>query len=177
MKSINTNSVSIAGEFAVLSQLALRGYDANLTLGNTKSVDILVLDPDNGKLWQLEVKTNFKNDKKEPSVSKIHGKFVSDWMMSKKHETIYSESLFYCFVNISKDTGFFKFYVVPSEIVAKYIREEHQFWIDEKKKEKKKVKYNTDQRIFRMGLRGEQYFVQTPTVEDYENKWDFISRK
>ena len=42
---INRNSVSLAGEFAALSQLALRGYDANMTLGRTKSVDILVSNP------------------------------------------------------------------------------------------------------------------------------------
>jgi len=40
MIKIPNNSVSLAGEFAVLSQLALRGYDANMTLGHTKGVDI-----------------------------------------------------------------------------------------------------------------------------------------
>ena len=45
MSGINTNSISLAGEFAALSQLALRGYDANMTLGRTKSVDILVSNP------------------------------------------------------------------------------------------------------------------------------------
>jgi len=173
MNSINKNSVSIAGEFAVLSQLALRGYDANMTLGHTKSVDILVSDPRTGKLYQLEVKTNYINDKKKPSVSKIHGKFVSDWIMSKKHEDIDIPNLFYCFVNISKDTHLFKFYIVPSKVVAKYIKEEHQIWIDEKKKEEKKVKYDTDMRLFRMGVKGETYLVKTPTVEEYEDNWDF----
>jgi hypothetical protein len=43
--TINSNSISLAGEFAVLSHLALRGYDANMTLGRTKGVDILVSDP------------------------------------------------------------------------------------------------------------------------------------
>src|SRR5215467_9817117 len=37
----NSNAVSLAGEFAVLSQLAFRGYDANTTLGHTNTVDIL----------------------------------------------------------------------------------------------------------------------------------------
>src|SRR5262249_40015705 len=32
LTKINRNSVSLAGEFAALSQLALRGYDANMTL-------------------------------------------------------------------------------------------------------------------------------------------------
>ena len=70
-------------------------------------MDILVSDPRDGKLYQLEVKTNYINDKKKPSVSKIHGKFISDWMMNKKHESIDIPTLFYCFVNISKDTRLF----------------------------------------------------------------------
>ncbi len=49
MSVINSNSVSLAGEFAVLSQLALRGYDANMTLGRTKGVDILVSNPKTGR--------------------------------------------------------------------------------------------------------------------------------
>src|SRR6266481_4098994 len=47
-RALNKNSVSIAGEYAVLSQLAARGYDANMTLGRTKGVDILVSDPNSG---------------------------------------------------------------------------------------------------------------------------------
>lgn len=173
MKNINKNSVSLAGEFAVLSQLALLGYDANMTLGHTKSVDILVSDPKTNKLYQLEVKTNYINDKKKPSVSKIHGKAVCDWIMSKKHEDVDVPTLFYCFVNISKNTNLFKFYIVPSKVVARYIKEEHQLWIDEKKKEAKKVKYDTDMRLFRMGIKDEKYLIKTPTVEEYENNWDF----
>ncbi len=107
MPTINTNSVSLAGEFAVLSQLALRGFDANLTLGRTKSVDILDSDPKTGKMYQLEVKTNYTNTRRKPVASKIFGKYISDWIMSKKHEDIISPTLFYCFVNISKDTSHF----------------------------------------------------------------------
>ena len=57
---LNNNSVALAGEFAVLSQLALHGYDANLTLGRTKSVDILVSHPQTGRMYKLEVKTNHR---------------------------------------------------------------------------------------------------------------------
>jgi len=55
MVEISHNSVAIAGEFAVLSQLVLRGFDANMTLGNTKSVDILVADPLTGNMFKIEV--------------------------------------------------------------------------------------------------------------------------
>ena len=93
--------------------------------------------------------------------------------MSKKNEDVDISTLFYCFVNISKDTHLFKFYIVPSKIVARYIKEEHQLWIDEKKKEEKKVKYDTDMRLFRMGIKGEKYTISTPTAEQYEDNWEF----
>ena len=112
MKGTNSNSVSLAGEFAVLSQLALRGYDANMTLGQTKSVDILVSDPKNLKMYKLEVKTNYQNSPNKPHFLKVHGKFVSSWFMHKKHEEIKDPDLFYCFVNIVKQTNIFKFYIM-----------------------------------------------------------------
>jgi len=172
MKETNNNSVSLAGEFAVLSQLALRGYDANMTLGRTKSVDILVSDPTNLKMYKLEVKTNYQNSRNKPQISKVHGKIVSGWIMNKKHEEIKAPDLFYCFVNIGKQTNLFKFYIVPSKIVAKYVKDEHQNWLSEKKKEGKKVK-DSEMRIFRIGLKEEKYSVSTPTVEQYEDNWSF----
>ena len=90
---INKNSISLAGEFAVLSQLALRGYDANMTLGHTKSVDILVSNPKNHQMYQLEVKTNFASSRSQGSNSKLFGKIVSAWIMGDKHETITSPNL------------------------------------------------------------------------------------
>ena len=172
MQKINTNSVSLAGEFAVLSQLALRGYNANMTLGRTKSVDILVSNPKNGRFYQLEVKTNLTKDGGRIKNSKIFGKYIIDWIMSKKHETIQSKTLFYCFVNITEKTNHLRFFIVPSKIVAHYIREEHQLWLREKKKEKKIIK-DTDMRLFRIGLNTEEYTIDTPTVEQYENNWNF----
>jgi hypothetical protein len=67
------NAVSLAGEFAVLSQLALKNYDANMTLGHTKGVDILVSDPRSGKMYRLEVKTALAKRGKKVAKSKIFG--------------------------------------------------------------------------------------------------------
>lgn len=169
---INPNSVSLAGEFAVLSKLSLYGYEANMTLGNTKAVDILVLHPKTQKMFQLEVKTNYKSARKKPRSSKLFGLYESDWIMKEAHERIKAPNLFYCFVNIEKITNNFRFYIVPSTVVAKYTKEEHDFWIREKKKEGKKVK-DTDMRLFRIGMKGEKYNVPTPSVEKYENNWLF----
>ena len=119
MNPINKNSVSLAGEFAVLSQLALRGYDANMTLGHTKGVDILVHSPEKGRLYKLEVKTTFpSNRNNEPSVGKVHGKTIDGWMMSQKHESINDPALFYCFVSIPHGDGAFRFFIVPSKVVC-----------------------------------------------------------
>jgi hypothetical protein len=87
MKRKAKNAVSLAGEFAELSQLALGNYDANMTLGRTKGVDILVSDPHSRKMYKLEVKTKIRESDKQVSESKIFGTVIGGWAMSKKHET------------------------------------------------------------------------------------------
>src|SRR3954462_3819978 len=97
-KKITSNSVSLAGEFAVLSQLALRGFDANMTLGNTKGVDILVSHPETDSMYRLEVKTALNS---KPWRSKRFGNIVASWPMGDKHEKNVDRKLFYCFVGIA----------------------------------------------------------------------------
>jgi hypothetical protein len=92
---LNSNSIALAGEFAVLSQLMLRGYDANLTLGNTKAVDILLANPETGEMFKIEVKTS----RKKPQHSKMFG-YTLSWPMHKNHETISDPRLFYVFANL-----------------------------------------------------------------------------
>ena len=77
------NAISLAGEFAVLSQLALRNYDANMTLGHTKGVDILVSDPGSRKMYRLEVKTRLRQSDKKRAKTRIFGTVIAGWLMSK----------------------------------------------------------------------------------------------
>ena len=173
MKKLNSTNVSLAGEFAVLSQLiALRGYAANMTLGNTKGIDILVADAEGGRMLKLEVKTNYQGGGSEGSKSKDFGNFVSAWIMGEKHEQLSDPSLFFCFVNISRETKSFKFYIVPSAVVANYVRRQHQHWLAGATKGKRK---DTTMRKFRLGRSSEEYPIPTPTVEQYEDNWDFKS--
>jgi hypothetical protein len=168
----DNNSISLAGEFAVLSQLALRGYDANMTLGRTKSVDILVSHPETGKMFKLEVKTKYRDSSKELHRSAIFGKVKGEWMMNQKQEGWIDPSLFYCFVIINPRTTSFQFYIVPSSVVAKYVREQHAHWLKETKRLGKAG--NTSRiRTFRIGFSGESYPIATATVERYENNWAF----
>lgn len=163
MRNLSNNSIALAGEFAVLSQLTLYGYDANMTLGNTKSVDILVADPETGRMFKIEVKTHYRDNAYK---SRMFGN-TFDWMMSEKHETIVDPNLFYIFVNISSEQVF-RFFVVPSSIVASYVREQHQYWLSTKTEES-----DTNLRRFRIGLENDGYPIDTPLAVDYESKWDF----
>lgn len=164
---VDSNSVSLAGEFAVLAQLALRGYDANMTLGRTKNVDILVSDPNSTRMLQLEVKTNFR---KVGASSRIHGKIVSAWIMNQKHEQLRDPTLFYCFVNIATDTKHFRFFVVPSNIVADYVTTSHKVWLQDDSSHQ-----DSTMRKFVIGTKMEKYRFPTATKEDWEDNWDFNS--
>jgi hypothetical protein len=172
MKRNDKNAVSLAGEFAVLSQLALLNYDANMTLGRTKGVDILVSVPRSKKMYRLEVKTKLRRSDRDVAKSKIFGTVVGGWMMDRKHEAHVDPLLFYCFVIIWKRTKKFCFFIVPSKVVARYVKREHQLWRREKKKERKRVKH-TNMRVFRVGFKNEKYAIATPTTEEYEDNWKF----
>lgn len=179
MEIRDKNAVCLAGEFAVLSQLALRNIDANMTLGRTKSVDILASDPKRKKMYRLEVKTKLRRSGKKDSRSTIFGRVVGGWVMNRKHETIIDASLFYCFVIIWKEESNSRaiksrFFIVPSNVVARYVREEHRQFLAAHRKARKTIKPN-DMRTLRIGFRNEKYPILTPTAEKYENNWEFKS--
>lgn len=140
-----------------------------MTLGRTKSVDILVSNPKTGKMFKLEVKTNYKNRKSSGGVSRLFGEYVSAWIMNEKHEKLNDPDLFYCFVNISKEGGAFRFFIVPCKIVAKYVKRQHQIWLDDKPTHSR----DNEMRTFRIGFEGKKYSLSTPTMEKYEDNWSF----
>ena len=146
MKSgLNVNSIALAGEFFVLGQLALRGFDANMTLGHTKSVDILVSHPVTGKLCRLEVKTTSKPS----SRSKLFG-LNYQWVLGMKHETINDPDLYYAFVLLNE--GDLRYFIVPSKEVAKYVKVQHQHWLKQNVENQ-----DGDMRTFRIGLEKESH--------------------
>lgn len=173
----DTNFVALAGEFAVLSQLALRRCNAGMTLGRTKNIDILVADAA-GRQFKVEVKTNLRLRTRGSIHSKLIGKYVTDWQMDIKHEAIKDPRLFYCFVHIyttrTEPLNYaFRFFIVPSAVVAKYVRKEHRLWVNDKpgRRENKR-------RSFRIGLLNDRRVkVPAPLASTYENNWDFASTR
>jgi hypothetical protein len=166
MPVISKNQISLAGEFAVLSQLALRGFDANMTLGTTKGVDILVSNPDTESMYRLEVKTTTNNKSYR---SATFGNIVGSWRMGDKHETSVDPKLFYCFVSIARNTQVFDFFVVPSAVVAKFVKESHRYWLSADPTHK-----DSRIRLFLLGLKDDSHPFEMPAGEDYRARWDLL---
>jgi hypothetical protein len=99
---------------------------ASFTLGNTKGIDIIVINPAVDHFIKLEVKTTVKPPRKERPFSLDR---VYAWPMSEKHETISDQRTFYCFVVLQGPSTLPLFFVVPSSYVAEYVREQHRCWV------------------------------------------------
>lgn len=168
---LNSNSVSLAGEFAVLSQLALRGFDANMTLGHTKGVDILASNSRTGKMFKIEVKTSYD---RKPSRSKLFG-YTLSWIMAQKHENVIDKELYFCFVNIERTSNSFRFFIVPNDVVSEYVERQHNFWQERDGGTHPHIE--TKMRNFRIGLSWEQseYTINTPLSSKYENSWELLT--
>ena len=51
------------------------------------------------------------------------------WILSEKAESYYADNLFYIFVNLKGGHERPDYYIVPSKIVAQYIRSGHREWL------------------------------------------------
>lgn len=166
--NLTKSQKSLAGEFAVLSQLYLRGYEANLTLGNAKGIDILVTDPSSGKMFKIEVKTSPHKEVSEAFVGT--GKFMY-WVMGAKHAEKPESDLFYCMVSILSD-GSFRYFVLPALIIAEYIRDEYAEYLRTHPHIQPKA---TLMRKLRIALDNPSlYLFEQPSAIKYENNWDSL---
>ena len=116
-KMIDKNSsIGIAGEYFVAAELTRRGYVASLTGKNTKAIDILASNKDGSKSVAIQVKT-------------CNSQKIDKWMMTESAEKIFSDNLFYVFVNMNEGE-MPSYYIVPSAYVAQKITEDYQLWIN-----------------------------------------------
>lgn len=112
--------VSLAGEFFVLAELALRRLDGTLTLGHAKEIDILALNRVTGQTFKLEVKTTSKGVRGSSAFGASYA-----WLMHQKHGGIAEGDLVYCFVALRPGERP-EFFLVPSADVAEYVRWEFE---------------------------------------------------
>jgi len=97
--------LNLAGEFAVCAELFKRNVHANITYGNHKATDIIVIDNDK-RVLTIEVKTSMSN------------RFVTGFFQKFPEEKTKHPD-FWVFVHINKDTLKSDFYVLTHFELAK----------------------------------------------------------
>ena len=111
--------IGVAGEYLAAGELSLRGWVSSITLRNSRGIDIIASNPEGTKSVSVQVKTNSDGANK--------------WILSKKSEEYFSVNHVYIFVAIKGLGERPEYRIVPSERVARQIKEGHQNWLIGKK--------------------------------------------
>ncbi len=149
MKKISGIQSGVSGEYFVAAELSRRGYMCSITLKNTKGIDVLVSNENSKKLVGVQVKTNNSNRKA--------------WVLNKKAEELSEDNFIYVFTNLKELDQLPDYYIVPSQIVAKYVKKEHKEWLNTPG-EKGQAHRENDMRMFR------------DENEEFKNKWEIFER-
>jgi hypothetical protein len=152
--------VGPAGEHFVLYKLYQQGFMASLAPRNAPAVDILVLNSQGEEVVAtIQVKTRTRGADR-------------GWHMQQKHELLIQPRFFYAFVDFEVEAGFESVtYIVPSDIVAKILRQAHETWLH---LPGKKGQQRNDSN-FRRLLPQYSYDVEGVRpgwLEAYREKWD-----
>jgi hypothetical protein len=160
---LSTSLSGVAGEYLVAAELSRRGYVASLTLRNARGIDILASDGAASRSVGIQVKTN--------QDSRL------GWLLNRKAEDYSEDNLFYVFVNLN-GSGQPDFYVVPSEIVSKAVKESFTWWLRTPGRRGQQHKDNP-MRMFGDGalkpiLKQLEKRGNPTTVAGYRNRWDLL---
>jgi len=165
MKSTTSNQIEKSsrgnsGQFFVAGELCRRGYAAVVTLGNCPNTDILVSNIAGTKFVHIQVKTFVPGNRTCTVGLKAEKDFGYKffWILAGI-PTQHSESLN-------------EYYIVPSKILAKNVKESHKLWMNS------------------LGKRGQKHnesnvrIVHLPptnnrngwNIDRYKNYWDPIDK-
>jgi hypothetical protein len=92
---------SMAGEFLTVGKLFKRGYQASVTLGNAKAIDIFIFNPKSKKMFSVQVKTQRRKN-----------------CFPMKKESIDREHI-YIFVRLNNYEDSEEFFIVPGKEILK----------------------------------------------------------
>ena len=146
-----------------MSQLLRRGLIAALAPAGVPNCDIVVTDDIGDRLCAVQVKTrnNLGAD--------------GGWHMSKKHESLISPTLFYCFVDFgdaASDAA--STFVVPATVVAKALADCHQAWLAQPGA-KGQQRRDNDMRRLRPGYDNlEVLKYRSGWLEPYREAWHLL---
>ena len=110
----DNNNIGNAGEYFIASILSSKGYVATITLGRAEAYDIIAIRPD-GKTIKIQVKTAWYDNKV--------------FRLSPKDEIEKNTEYFYAFVTLKENKSNWDYYIVPSKIVARSVREATELWL------------------------------------------------
>lgn len=111
----NNISTGNAGEYFVAGELERHGYTVALPLSNTKDFDILAINRETYKQFAIQVKTTSYKQK--------------TWTLNVKNENMIGDNIIYFFVALN-ELEMPEYHIVPSNIVANVVREDHRQWLN-----------------------------------------------
>lgn len=117
MKNLNKPSqqnIGNTGEYFIASILSSHNFIATITLGRAESYDIIAVSS-KGKTVKIQVKTIWAKTKR--------------WLLLKKHEDKIADDFFYAFVRLNEGKEPPEFWIIPSRIVAPFIKKQHKNWL------------------------------------------------
>jgi hypothetical protein len=178
---ISSNAVSLAGEFLVLAELSLQGLVATLTLGHTKGVDVLALNPATRRAFSVEVKTTTRLIRNDRAFGPSYA-----WMMRRSHGERGDPNLVYCFVSIERGRQGerrLRYFLVPSAEVRRYIQWEYAHVERYRKRHgRRRIGRQRDARMFRIPADKAGEAIVPPAWQDgrwrhYEGNWRIFARR
>lgn len=108
-------NIGNAGEYFIASVLSGHGFTTTITLGRAEAYDIIAISP-TGKTIKIQVKTSWAK--------------TTAWRLGEKNEDVAADDFFYAFVSLNEMKGSPEYWIVPSKIIAPYIKELHKIWLN-----------------------------------------------
>jgi hypothetical protein len=142
-------TVGAVGTYLVAAELVRRGYIVSALSQTAKGIDILAADRQTLRPLAVQVKCS----QRQPGRA---------WLMTRTHEQVRADGLFYIFVHLPRtNTAAPEFFVVPSRVVAAYVARSHRDWL-RKPGRKGQQRRDSALRVFR-DLEGR-----------FLNRWDLL---
>ena len=158
MATNDKNSRGSSAQFFVAGELCRRDLVAVVTMGNTPNTDILCSNVEGNKFVHIQVKTYV------PGNSKV--------TVGIKAEKDFGENFIWVLSGIPKvDTGKdFEYYIIPSSIVSKNVKEAHQLWLNDSGINGR-IRNDGDMRTIFIPPK---VSYSGWNIDEFKNRWDII---
>lgn len=156
--SSDKNSRASASQFFVAGELCRRGYVAVVTMGNTPNTDILCSNSEGTRFVHIQVKTFVPGN--------------STVTVGRKAEKFYGDNFIWILAGIphAGSLSDFEFYVIPSKVLSKNVKQSHNKWLITPGKDGQPHK---DSNVRAIHLPPRKCFNGWE-ISDYLNNWSLI---